>query len=55
METSAHISTKAVEEHEKEFEDNENQFSDESEYENDDSFDDIKEIQYTSDSDSASE
>lgn len=47
METSTHISTKAVEEHENEFEENESH----SENEND-SFDDIKEIQYTSDSES---
>lgn len=51
MDTSAHVSTKAVEEHEKEFEDNENQSSDVSECSND-SFNDIKELQYTSDSDS---
>lgn len=48
METSAHISTKAVEEHEKEIEDYETECND-SESEND-SIDDIKEIVYTSDS-----
>jgi len=46
METSAHVSSDVVEEYEKEIEDVE----DDSENETDDSFGDIKEIEYTSDS-----
>lgn len=50
METSAHVSPEAVEEYEKEIEDSENDFEDESESDISDSFDDIKKIEYSSDS-----
>jgi len=46
METSAHVSSDVVEEYEKEIE----EVEDDSENETDDSFGDIKEIEYTSDS-----
>lgn len=50
METSAHISTQSVEEHEKEFEDTENELTDPDESENNDSLDDIQYLSHTSDS-----
>lgn len=48
METSAHVSSEAVKEYEKEVEYSD--LDDESEDENSDSIDGIKEIDYTSDS-----
>jgi len=48
METSAHISTESVNEHEKELEDYDTEYNEESE---DDSLsDDVQKIDYTSDS-----
>jgi len=50
METSAHVDTEAVKEHEKEFEDYDTEYIEESESEDDDSYNDIKKLDYTSDS-----
>lgn len=46
METSAHVSPEAVEDHEKETD----EFNNKTESDSNDSFNDIKEIEYTSDS-----
>lgn len=50
METSAHISADAVDEHEKELEDYDTEYNDESISEDDNSSEDIKKLEYTSDS-----
>ncbi|XP_025204616.1 nuclear envelope integral membrane protein 1 [Melanaphis sacchari] len=50
METSAHVSADAVDEHEKELEDYDTEYNDESISEDDNSSDDIKRLEYTSDS-----
>lgn len=50
METSAHVSTEAVNEHEKELEDYDTEYNEESESEDDNLSDDIKKLEYTSDS-----
>lgn len=49
METSAHVSANAVDEHEKELEDYETEYND-SVSDDDTSSDDIKKLEYTSDS-----
>lgn len=49
METSAHVSTKSVNEHEKELEDYETEYSEESD--NDSLSEEVQKLNYSSDSD----
>lgn len=51
METSAHVCIEAVEDHEKELEDDDSECQEELETDSENSSDDIKMLDYTSDSD----